>query len=293
MSFQKHESTLNKFTQSNGAGVRETFEVKLERIRRLSQSTLDFRFIKTDGCPVEFEPGQFFRFRFADDEGEFERSYSLCNFADEIEGSSFLDLVISTVKGGRASNYLFECKEGITATVSGPFGRLLVPDPLPKRLIMVATSVGIAPYMPMLTKLLASLDKNKTEVVLLFGARDREEFLYREEILEIADKHKNFSLQMCYSRDQLLNQKSFEFKGYVTKQLRILRPDAESDHVLLCGHPLMIDDCYALLKEVGFGARQVTREKYVFAREARATRKSVPTQEQKRLIAEKMKKYQK
>jgi ferredoxin-NADP reductase len=273
--------------------VRETFEVKLERIRHLSQSTLDFRFVKTDGCPVEFEPGQFFRFRFVDGGGEFERSYSLCNFADDVSGSCFLDLVVSTVEGGRASNYLFTCKEGITANVSGPFGRLLVPSPLPKRLILVATSVGIAPFMPILTKLMTSLENELTKVVLLFGARDREEFLYREELLEIVDRHKNFSLQMCYSRDNLLNQESFEHKGYVTKQLQALRPNAGSDHVLLCGHPQMIDDCYSFLKEAGFGVRQVTREKYVFAREAKTTKKSELSDEQKRLIAEKMKKYQK
>ena len=78
------------------AVTRETFEVKLQRIRRLSQSTLDFRFVKTDGCPVEFEAGQFFRFRFVDGDGEFERSYSLCNFADEVAESK-KDSLITTV----------------------------------------------------------------------------------------------------------------------------------------------------------------------------------------------------
>ncbi len=273
--------------------MRKTFEVKLERIRRLSQSTLDFRFVKTDSDAVEFKPGQFFRFWFVDEAGEFERSYSLCNSGDDVIGSRFLDLVVSTVEGGRASKFLFSCKEGVKAQVSGPFGRLLVPDPLPKRLIMVATSVGIAPYMPMLTQLSAALENNLTEVVLLFGARTRDEFLYSEDIYSLVTRYKNFSLRMCYSRDSLADQKSHESKGYVTPQLEKLFPDPASDHALLCGHPQMIDDCYAVLKEAGFRARQVTREKYVFAREPRAKQKNLLSKEHRRLIAEKMKKYQK
>jgi NAD(P)H-flavin reductase len=272
--------------------VRESFEVKLKRIRRLSRSTLDFRFVKTDGTSVEFEPGQFFRFRFIDEEGEFERSYSLCNYGENIANVDFLDLVISVVEGGRASKLLFSCEEGIAAQVTGPFGRLLAPDPIPKRLIMIATSVGLAPFMPILTRLTNALENNITEVVLLFGARDRDEFLYRDEILAFNGKHNNFSLRMSYSRDDLPDQESYEFKGYVTEQLKQLQPDSESDHVLLCGHPKMIDDCYALLKDAGLKARQVTREKYVFARETRAVAKSVLSEDQKRLIAEKMKKYQ-
>jgi len=248
--------------------------------------------LKANGKAVDFEPGQFFRFRFTDEDGEFERSYSLCNYGENISGADFLDLVISVVEGGRASKYLFACKEGITAQITGPFGRLLVPDPLPKRLIMVATSVGLAPFMPMLTQLSRALKSNETEVVLLFGARGRDEFLYRDEILAFDRKHKNFSFRMAYSRDDLPDQESHEFKGYVTKQLEQLRPDPELDHVLLCGHPEMIDDCYDILKGAGFKARQVTREKYVFARETKATGKSVLSEDQKRLIAEKMKKYQ-
>ena len=274
-----------------GCHVTEKFEVTLKRIRRLSESTLDFRFERSDAKLVEFEPGQFFRFVFADDAGDFERSYSLCNFGKDVTDTSYLDLVISFVDGGRASQYLFHCGEGITAAVSGPFGRLLVPETLPRRLFLVATSVGIAPFMPILTALSTALESLKVEVVLLFGARSRDEFLYQEEVLAIKERYDSFTLVMCYSREVLGDQQSFEHNGYVTDQLGTFSPDPDSDRFLLCGNPHMIDDCFGLLKELGFRAKQVVREKYVFAKETKVKEKKALTKEQKELIVEKMKKY--
>ena len=38
----------------------ESFPAELSRVRRLSESTMDFRFRRTDGKPVAFNPGEFF-----------------------------------------------------------------------------------------------------------------------------------------------------------------------------------------------------------------------------------------
>ena len=60
----------------------------------------------------------------------------------------------------------------------------------------------------------------------------------------------------------------------------------------LNGGFLMIDDFWGRLKEMGFRHKQVVREKYEFAREV--TKKSVAlTDEQKKLIMEKAKKFSK
>ncbi len=282
----------NPYRLGSGYFVTEKFEVRLKRIHRLSESTLDFRFDRNDDKPVLFEPGQFFRFVFTDAAGDFERSYSLCNYGKDVSGSSCLDLVISFVEGGRASQYLFHCQEGITATVSGPFGRLLIPETLPGRLFLVATSVGIAPFMPILTALSPALQRKEVEVILLFGARSRDEFLYREELLAIQQRYDYFTLVMCYSREVLTDQQPHERRGYVTDQLGSFSPNPDSDHFLLCGNPQMIDDCFGLLREFGFKAKQVVREKYVFAKETKVKVKKKLTKEQKELIVEKMKKFQ-
>ncbi len=269
------------------------FQVRLERIRRLSASTLDFRFVTTEGVSLRYKPGQFFRFVFTDDAGEFERSYSLCNF-DGLYGKE-LDLVISGVPGGRATRYLFNATEGVTAAVTGPYGRLVVPDILPARLVMVATSVGIAPYMPMLRQLEEPLQAGQLEVVLVFGMRDSSEFLYAEQLLGLQQKYSGFKLIICCSRETP-EGKQYEpatvVAGYVTDQFDALYFDPGKDHVLLCGNPAMVEAGWVYLREKGFKPAQVIREKYVFARGRKSGKPTAMSEEHKRLLAEKMKQHQ-
>ena len=260
------------------------FKVRLGRVRQLSRTTRDFAFFRLDGQAVEYQPGQFFRFEFEDADGSFLRSYSLCNY-EELYGSR-LDLVMSEVDGGRATRLLFaDDLEDLIAKVSGPFGRLVLPDRVPDRLFMIATSVGLAPYMPML-KTLESL--NYSKVVLLLGVRDRSEFIYGSTLLAFAKQHPWFELRLSLSRDNA--KREYEFDGYVNQQLTDLDPEPDHDHVLLCGNPGMIDNAWSLLQTEGFRAKQVVREKYVFARETQAASSKL-TDAQKRLIQEKLNQY--
>ncbi|MDA0978538.1 MAG: FAD-binding oxidoreductase [Proteobacteria bacterium] len=262
------------------------FTVTLDRLRTLSASTRDFRFTREDGETTRYEPGQFFRFVFEDAEGEFDRSYSLCNFEELY--SEHLDLVISRVDGGRATRLLFDCEVGLRARVTGPFGRLTLPATLPRRLFLIATSVGLSPFMPILKALETGLNEaGDCQVVLLLGVRDRSEFIYGKQLLDYGQRNPWFELRLCLSREPA--SAGHERDGYVTAQLAEFDPDTTTDHFLLCGNPAMVDEAYARLKVSGFGPRQVIREKYVFAREKKAASKL--SDEQKKLIAEKMKKY--
>jgi len=243
---------------------------------------MDFRLRRTKDVAVSYEPGQFFRFTFEDQRGSFERSYSLCNFTDAAPCE--MDLVISTVDGGRASELLFTSESGLKTRVAGPYGRLLIPKSLPERLFLVATSVGIAPFLPMLLK----LKKHNQKVILLFGVRDRSEFLYQQELLGL--DWPRLTLVVCYSRT-VSDLTPYEQQGYVTAHIKSFAPNPDTDHFLLCGNPNMIDECYGQLKADGFSARQVVREKYLFATQEKAGQKPTLTDDQKALIAAKLKKH--
>ena len=259
------------------------FTVRLERVRTLSESTKDFRFACADNTSLDYKPGQFYRFVFTDELGEFERSYSLCNF-DELY-APYMELMISRVDNGRATKLLFNCQEGLEAKVTGPYGRLTLPDEAPGRLVLVATSVGLAPYMPILKELET---RGFNKVVLLLGVRDRSEFIYGDVLKKYADQHDYFELRLCLSREKATE--GYEYDGYVNAQLEHLDVNLDSDHFLLCGNPGMIDNAWGYLKESGFKSKNVVREKYVFARESKSSAKAL-TEEQKQLIADKLKKY--
>ena len=75
-------------------------EVELKQVDWLSASTIALRFVPLTSESIKFRPGQFFRFTFSDDLGDFERSYSLCNLDDSVNNgeisTSKFDLVISS-----------------------------------------------------------------------------------------------------------------------------------------------------------------------------------------------------
>jgi ferredoxin-NADP reductase len=239
-------------------------------------------------------PGQFYRFVFTDEEGEFERSYSLCNLLQQEAEAGCLRLVISEVDGGRATRLLFNTEPGLSARLTGPFGRLVLPAILPQRLFLVAASVGIAPYLPMLEMLAGPLSRGELQVYFMFGVRDPGEFLYASLLIGYAEKYPGFHLAVCYSRQMPATSASHDYSGYV--QLHLPEPDPTTDFYLLCGNPPMVDDCFKQLKAGGMGTRQIVREKYVFAKRPKVASSDEPncgpSDEQKRLIAEKMRKYQ-
>jgi NAD(P)H-flavin reductase len=119
------------------------------------------------------------------------------------------------------------------------------------------------------------------------------EFVYGEDLMAFAKQHDNFHLYLCLSRcepDASVDVR--QLQGYVQDQLFELSLNPDTDHILLCGNPQMIDDIYPRLKSIGFGVKQVVREKYVFAKDGKPKQSASMNDEQKRLLAEKMKKYQ-
>ena len=273
----------------------QQFDLKLTRVRKLSPTTRDFRFVRVDGKPVEYLPGQFYRFMFTDSQGDFERSYSIATFGGEVGRSNDVDLVISSVVDGRATKYLFQDDleqliNEVNCSAKGPYGRLIVPEKLPQRLILVATSVGLAPYIPMLNQLDELLNKEVLKVIMLLGVRSPSEFLYRDKLLQYEKSHSGFKLTVCYSREVPRNDHASTFSGYVQDRIKQLELNPQEDHVLLCGNPHMIDGAYELLKSNGFGVRNVVREKYIFARDSEKKARPPLTEAQKKLIADKLNK---
>lgn len=265
---------------------------ELQQIKRLSPSTLMFRFV-VERADVPFLAGQFYRFTFTDTSGSFERSYSLCNqVADEQSGC--LDLMVSEVDKGRATQVLFNASVGLQVKVRGPFGRLVLPQPLPARTIMVATSVGLAPFVPMLSMIAASPPDEARSLVLILGVRDRSEFLYAQWLLSLRTKLAGFELVVCYSRETANDLQDFERRGYVTAAIAGQQYNPGNDFFMLCGNPQMVDDVFLLLKSQGLSGRDVRREKYVFARQEKPSAKLKNLSKlEKELLAEKIKRYEK
>ena len=232
----------------------------------LAPSVGHYQFVRDDGQPLDFVPGQFIQvhFRYADGTPA-KRSYSLATIHDHALGpGEAVEIAVSYVPGGAATALFEGLPEGGHVEASGPFGRFcLMPGDRNARYLLIATWTGVTPYRSMLPQLQSLMAERGVEVVLLQGARTPAELLYGDEFRAFADAHPEFRYVPCLSRELPPDPHPDVRHGYVQQHLGEFAPDAARDIAYLCGNPDMVDACFEALKGFGLPVPQIRREKYV------------------------------
>ena len=232
----------------------------------LAPSIGHYQFVRDDGQPLDFLPGQFIQIHFDYADGTpTKRSYSLATIHDRALGpGEAVEIAVSFVPGG-AATALFEGMDlGDHVSGSGPFGRFcLQPGDHNARYLLIATGTGVTPYRSMLPQLHEAMVERGVEVVLLQGARTPEELLYSDDFYAFAAANPGFRYMPCLSRKLPENPHPDVRKGYVQQQLAEIAPDPARDIAYLCGNPDMVDTCVEVLKQAGLSMPQIRREKYV------------------------------
>ncbi|AJI56781.1 oxidoreductase NAD-binding domain protein [Francisella philomiragia] len=236
----------------------EKFELELVSFKDITDNVRHFAFKRTDGKPLNFIAGQFITFLLTDEEGNLKRrSYSLGSLPTD---NMLLEIGITYVKGGIATDTFFNMKVGDTTPAMGPAGRLVLKDEQINKLVLVGTGTGIVPYKSMFPELLKKADN--TEIHILLGVQYRKDALYQDEFVEFAKKHHNIHFKLCLSRETQ-DLKDYEISGYVQNQFDTIGLNPETDVVYVCGNPNMIDQSYEMLTNAGFNPKSVRREKYI------------------------------
>lgn len=239
--------------------TRETFSLILQAAEMIAPGVRHLAFTRADGEAFSFIPGQFITVHIDTDTGMARRSYSVGSILGK---TPFIEIAVSYVEGGLATQLFANMQIGDAINVTGPFGRLILRDEQPKRYFLVATGTGITPYRAMLAELEQRLAAQpELSINVLFGTRTREELLYAQDFLEFAEQHDRFKYFACYSR--VNPEAEFERQGYVQNILDEFSLDPINDIFYLCGNPNMIDATFAKLTELGFPSQNVRREKYV------------------------------
>ncbi|MGO1073555.1 ferredoxin--NADP reductase [Lysobacter sp. CA199] len=242
------------------------FPLKLVSRRMLAPSVGHYVFLRDDGEPLDYIPGQFIQihFQYADGTAT-KRSYSLATIHDHALGpGEAVEIAVSYVPGGAATALFEGLDEGEAVQASGPFGRFcLMPADANRRYLLIGTGTGVTPYRAMLPQLETLIRERGIEVVLLFGARTPEELLYGDEFRAFAEREPNFRFVPCFSRELPADPHPDVRQGYVQQFLGEFGPNAAGDIAYLCGNPNMVDACFEALKEYGLPVPQIRREKYV------------------------------
>lgn len=246
-----------------------SFRIPLRLVERrlLAPGVLHLSFEHADGAALPFKPGQFVQLFVRDAQGqEQRRSFSLANAPFESDASGRWELAVSLLPTGLASQVLQTLPLGSSLEGGGPFGRFhLLPDDAPRRFLLVATGSGVAPFRAMLAELRRRLTLDAgQEVVLLCGARSREDLLYRQEFRALAQELPNFTYRGCLSREVPPADEPDLLAGRVQSALLACLPNMD-DLALLCGNPAMVDDCAERLQRAGISLRSIRRERYVAA----------------------------
>ena len=243
------------------------FPLKLVSRRMLAPSVAHLAFVRDDGQPLDFIPGQFVQvhFHYADGTAT-KRSYSLATIHDHTLGpGEMVEIAVSYVAGGAATALFEGLEAGGQIDASGPYGRFcLMPADSNQRYLLIGTGTGVTPYRAMLPQIEALIAQRDIQVVLLFGARTPVELLYGDEFRAFAEKHpRNFRFVPCFSRELPAQPHADVRHGYVQQFLAEFTPDAATDIAYLCGNPNMVDACFEALKACGLAVPQIRREKYV------------------------------
>jgi ferredoxin--NADP+ reductase len=174
-------------------------------VRRVDQTDdLAYFWVKFDGDPTPFQPGQYMTIGVFADGKLWQRPYSVAS-APEDAGSEGYELYIRLVPVNRFTTLLWRLPVGHRMRMIGPKGRFLL-EPNDRRThLFVATGTGIAPFISMIRHLLRQGEPRPT--VLLHGCSYVDELGYRD-LLERWEREGTYPLRYVPTRFQQKQQQS-------------------------------------------------------------------------------------
>jgi ferredoxin-NADP reductase len=227
---------------------------QLVAARMLSPSVRSLRLAPSDG-PLPFEAGQWLDLYVPTALGEQKRAYSIASGP----GEASLELAVTRVEQGAASNVLHELELGSELAISGPFG-LFTRDPalrLPPALF-VATGTGLSPLRSMLHDW--QREAVRARITLLFGVRSEADVLWRDELEDWSRRYPELRLEYTLSRPEPGWRGR---RGYVQAHVAELAQALGEPHVFICGLNRMVSEVRALCKsELGFDRKRIHSERY-------------------------------
>ena len=239
-------------------------KLTMQGVESLNDSTVNITFNIESEQPFVVIAGQFLRPHFTQNDGiETFRSYSIANiFPEEKSVLSQVEIAVSWVPGGLATEKLSNMAVGEQMEATGPYGRFcLLPD-RHERYFLIATGTGVTPYRAMLKEIELRLQAG-SEFYVVMGAQKESGLLYESDFVNLDKQYENFHYVPCLSRESRPNPGPNDQSGYVQNYLAGHQFDAENDIAYLCGNPNMVDDAFALLKEKGLPVPLIKREKYI------------------------------
>lgn len=218
-----------------------------------------FSFKTTRETSLRFSNGHFIMIGLRINGKPLLRAYSVAsaNYEEHLE---FLSI---KVEAGPLTSHLQHIKVGDSILVGRkPTGTLLVDYTLPgKRLYLLATGTGLAPYMSIIRD--PETYEKFEKVILIHGVREVSELAYHDQIVNELPQHEflgeMISNQLLYY--PTVTREPFRNTGRITdliqtgklfSDLNLPNFDPAHDRVMLCGSPEMLNELKQMLEDRNF-----------------------------------------
>lgn len=234
-------------------------EAEVINITALTADIRRFRLKVKDVSAFDFKPGQFVTLDLPIGEQSKDRwrSYSI---ASPPVGDSVFELVIMSLRGGKASEYLFhETNVGSILKFNGPLGKFLLPAKIENDLCFVCTGTGITPFRSMLLHLSEKKLEHKN-IYLFFGTRFLKDILFREELEQLQKTFPYFHYKFVLSKEESAEYKGA--RGHVHQLYEKEFADKRPADFYLCGWRGMIDEARERLNKMGYTSKNIHLEVY-------------------------------
>ncbi|MGN6739230.1 ferredoxin--NADP reductase [Dyella sp.] len=226
-----------------------------------------FSFRTTRDPGFRFESGHFVMMGLEVDGRPLMRAYSIASAHWE----EHLEFFSIKVPNGPLTSRLQHLKPGDPVIVSRkPTGTLVLNDLKPgKHLYLLGTGTGLAPFLSIIRD--PETYERFDKIVLAHGVRHVSDLAYADYLQHELPQHEYLGElvreKLIYypsvTRDTFRNQGRITdaiVDGQMSETLDLPPLNPETDRVMLCGSPAMLDDLCALLDGRGFEASPRTRE---------------------------------
>jgi ferredoxin-NADP reductase len=235
-------------------------------VRREDETdSLSYFWVRFDGEPTPFEPGQYMTIGVIVDGKILQRPYSVAS-PPAVAGDTGYELYVRRVQGGTFTPTLFDLPVGHRMRMIGPKGKFtLLPDD-DRIHIFISSGTGNAPFIAMMRQLL--IDGRPRRAVLLNGVSYAHELGYRP-LLEGWVESGAYPVTFVPTVSRPDDPSNAAWTGRTGRVEAILAPVLDelgltpaNSIAYICGNPDMIVSAEETLLGRGYAEEQVHKELY-------------------------------
>ena len=235
-------------------------------VRRVDETDdLAYVWVKFDGDPTPFEPGQYMTIGVFADGKLWQRPYSVAS-APRVAGDEGYEFYVRLVPIERFTSLLWRLPMGHGMRMIGPKGKFLLEHDDERTHVYVSTGTGIAPFIAMVRETQAAGAPRKT--IVLHGCSFVDELGYRPE-LEAWERDGTYPLTYIPTISRPADPRNAGWEGRTGRVEHVigsvcddLRLDPDQTVVYICGNPDMILNVERELMERDFPEYHVKKELY-------------------------------